>query len=506
MDQSQNVVHMPDGSTQIFPGEATPEQMAEALKQAQASPLSVGIPTRGGVQSTPTSLDSVLSKAIDFVRPFAGMAGGMGGATLGAIGGPVGAFAGETQGYAGIDALLQQLKPGETPSVGESLKEGEKQALLNAVGGRITGALFRGAIAGGKAIVGAEQPEIYSLFPTTAQALEANGNHILATSAKYLEDIGAPWAKKASLERSGLQGSFQALGFAKLLNGSTYNINQDPVKLARKIYGDLGDALEPVEKPANFKSWPPEFKATQKDQYQLSQEAQGIAQGGSNPFQKLNNTIDNNAELEKMLVVGRGAGTNTRRDLQSYQFMRMYNDATTKTADGSVRIDPEKVARTWNDPEMQSSLQTLYGSKTNPNSTYQQVQQFMNKIATVQDKTTTAGRGITVMAGGMMLSGSIFSSLLDNANIHIPGGYSATVAGMYIPAALIGAALTQPQAARVLTAIAGGEPLSASMKLSSRLLFDAMQGSAAVVGADGKKTWGSFKKDANGSTQWVSNQ
>ena len=284
-DQSagQNIVHMPDGSTQVFPGNVTPQQMAQALK--------LGIP-QGTAPTGGYNFDPALNKAIDFIRPFVGNAAGL--ASAAGVGlltkNPAAAFGAETQGYAGIDSLMQQLKTRDQApaSFTEGLAEGEKQALLNAVGNRIMGGLFRG----GKAFFSADQPEIYNFKPTTAQALESFGYNRLATTAKFAEDFGATGSKSEALDRAGGAGFTQALNFANAINGKTFGINSDPVKLADKLREDLSKGLIEGD------SW------TANPLHVASQEALDTLKGGSNPFMKIDQVLQDPDRLSKVLVAG----------------------------------------------------------------------------------------------------------------------------------------------------------------------------------------------------------
>jgi hypothetical protein len=480
---SQNIVHMPDGTLQIFPGEASPDQIAVALQQAQQpSSLQIGVPSNPGVQSTPTSLDPVLNKAVDFIRPFIGNAvGGLAGAAAAPFGGPVGAFGAETQGYAGIDTLLQQLKTGDKPALGESVSEAEKEALINAVGGRIMGGLFRGA----KTFVSADQPEIYNFKPTTSQALESFGYHTLATSAKFAEDFGASGAKSDALDRAGGAGFTQALKFANAINGRTYTINSDPVKLADKIRNTLEQGLQGFPSGSAI-------TARGNPLYQASDEALQVLAGGQNPYAKIDAVIQDPDRLAKVLTAGQlagQAGSNVRKDLQSYQFMRMINDATTKDATGNIRIDPTKITKVFNDPDMNTSLDTLYGKQGRQN-----VSDFIKNIAATQDqqKSYPVAKALRLVDGGVA-----FGAGLLTGNIHLASG-AAGVAGLFVPSAVVGNLLTKESTARVVTAMAGAEPLGQSSQLASKLVTDALQGtSVALMGSDGKKTWGTFDKNGN---------
>lgn len=490
-----NIVNLPDGTVHQFPANATPQQMQDALS---AGLNKFSAPVK---QSGPNTFDPALNKTIDFIRPFVGQGVGALAAIPGAaIGGPVGAFVGETQGYAGIDSLLQQLKTDkEKPSFGEGLENSEKDALINSVGGRIMSGLFRGGGAVLNMIKGAEQPEVYNHLPTTSQALESFGYHKLATLPKFAEDFGAGGAKSDALDRAGGAGFSQALKFANAINGRTFNINSDPVKLADKIRGTLEDGLEPTSK--YYGGGSKQFvDAANNPTLTPTQEAVSILKGGQTPFAKIDAVLQDPDRLSKVLVAGQAAGQsgqNVRKDLQAYQFMKIMNDSTTKGLDGSVRIDPNKISSIWNDPDKNTVFQTLYGTEGRKNIT-----DFFQKVAVTQDKQNSypVAKAVRLLDGGVGLAGGL---LTGHVSLGAAGG---TLGTLFVPSAVLGNLLTKPTTARILTAMAGSEPLGQSSQLAARVLTDGLQGaSVAIMGSDDKKTWGTFKKDKDGNVTFVEN-
>lgn len=485
----QNIVHMPDGTTQYFPKEATPDQIQKVL--------TLNLP-QGSAPAGGYNFDPALNAGIDFIRPFVGNLAGS--AAAGGVGlltkNPALALGAETQGYAGVDSLLQMLKAGDQrpADFGEALGEGEKQALINAVTGRIVGGLFRGV----NAIRSADQPEIYAHFPTTSQALESFGYNKLATAAKHFEDFGAPGAKSDALDRAGGAGFTQALKFANALNGRMFTINSDPVKLADKIRGTLESGLEelPQGPAANYKSWSKSFtKNAQNPQggplHIASQEALSTLQGGRNPFQKLDDVIQDPDRLSKVLAVGQlngQPGVNVRKDLQAYQFMSMVNKSMSKDAQGNIRLNPDKLNAVWTDPGMQTSLDTLWGKNNRKD-----VSDFIKNVTFTQDKQNTypVAKAIRFIDGGFMLGAGLLTG-----NLHIAGGAGA-LGGLFVPTAIIGSALTKPGVARFLAAAAGGEPLTKASSIAAHAFNDALQGAtvATINAADGSKTWGRMEKD-----------
>lgn len=532
--------------------------------------------------------DNILNEAIDYIRPFAGSLAGVGAANL-VSGVPyVGkalALPAETQGYAGVDTLLQYLKTKDQrpASFGDAIGEGEKQALLNAVGGRVINGLFRV----GKGFLNANQPEIYKFAPTTSQALESFGFHALATLPKFAEDMGASGAKAAALDRSGGAGFTQALNFANRLNGAKDIINSDPVRLADKIRETLETGLTSSDEYRNFpvkpklelfkkpaiepkpvmpdlpdkevalKSWGKGYKdsidtkyqdavdtikadykaqleqrtvnrekalvdyndklqqakvdySKNLDQYKSdlsafqnptftpSEEATHILKGGKNPFSKLDDVIQDPDRLSKVLIAGQGLGTNVRKDLQAYQFMKTVNEATTRNATtGAIRIDAQKIKDVFNNPEMNTSLNTLFGKAGREN-----VEDFIRNIALTQDKTMASGKALRYIGGGFALP---ITYILDNV-AGIP--HSAGFTGVYIGTSVLGRLLTKPAVGKVLTDLAGGQSLDMNEKLLGRLLTSALQGlSIALIDGEGKKHWTEINVDPkSGSLKFAETQ
>lgn len=452
-----------------------------------------GIKLFGGAppQTTGAITDSVLNKAIDISRPFVGNAVGDVTGALAAPLGPIASFGAETQGYSLVDSLMKMLKPDYAKNnngYAENLLDSEKDALVNAVGGRVMGALFRG----GNALFGKGPiPEIYKFAPTTSQVLEAHGFHALGTVAKFAEDFGASGAKAEALDRAGGQGFTQALKFSNALNGRQSFTNSDPVKLAGKIRETLEQGLYP-----NPGSSPTTHLA--------SQEALDTLSGGKNPFAKIDTVIQDPDRLEKVLATGQINGVQgVKKDLQSYQFMRMVNDATTKDASGAIRIDPNKLSKAWSDPDMNTSFDTLYG-KVGKGGIRDDITNFFKNIATTQDKMHSypVAKQLRFLGAGFAIPTALITG-------NVTGAESAlgTIAGLYIPTAVVGNLLTKPTTARILTAMAGGESLGASQKVAARVLTNALQGtSIALINSQGQKKWGSLQSDKNGGYQFVENK
>jgi len=476
-DGLSNIVNLPDGTTHVFPSDATADEMQAAL--------SLGLP-KAKPGPDKYNFDPALSAAIDFVRPFiAGAGGTAAGAGAGLLtANPIVGFGAEVGGYAAIDRMLNALKPIQQTPAGqqnEGITDSLKDGFINAIGGRIIGGLWRG----GKAIANASTPEIYKFAPTTSQALEAYGHHMLATSAKFAEDFGATGAKAAALDKAGGAGFTQALGMANAMNGRPFTVNTDPVKLADKLRTTLEGGLS--TNPATS------FRPAS---HYASEEALDILSGGQNPFQKLDDVIQDPDRLSKVLKAGQlmgPSGLNVRKDLQAYQFMRIVNTAATRDASGAVtRLDPNKLTRMWTDPEMNTSLNTLFGK-----SGMQDVQDFIKNIAYTQDKQQTYP-----VAKQLRFLGSGFSlglGLLSN-NLHMAATSATSIAGLYLPVAAMGRLLTNPATSKIVTKIAGSQPLDASSGYIAKALTSALQGiNIAAIDTKGNKQWGTLEKTEGGS-------
>lgn len=230
-------------------------------------------------------------------------------------------------------------------------------------------------------------------------------------------------------------------------------------------------------------------------EYQVNNEAMDILKGGQNPFSKLDDALSDNDKLQKILAAGQAngqVGLNVKKSLQSYQFMKMINDSTSKDLQGNVRLNPDKLTTAWTDPKTASVRDTLWGSEGQDN-----VTKFLQNIATTQDKQYAVPSILRFANNGFRLAASAVAGISDF------GHTAGTIASLYIPVAAMGRAMTNSRVARVLTAMAGSEPLEEGGKKAAHILTDALQGSSiAIEDANGKKTWGTFDK----SGQFIENK
>lgn len=475
---SSNTVTMPDGTTHVFPPDATPEEITKIL----------GIRNAPGAGRGPTyNFSPVMGSnfSLDSLRPvLAGIAGHFAGAGAATVpgAGPVLAPIADTAAYSGIDYILKMLNP-ETPAVkqsaGDQAMDSIKDGLINAVAGRVLNGVFRV----GAAFRDTGLPDIYKFAPTTSQALESMGFHTLATAGKFAEDFGATGSKAAALDKAGGAGFTQALAFANQLNGRAASTNIDPVKLADKLRESLKAGLV-TSPPGSGNLFKPQV-------HYASEEALSLLNGGSNPFSKLDEVIQDPDRLAKVLKAGQlggPTGLNVRKDLQAYQFMRMVNDAkSVDPASGAIRLDPNKINNVWTDPNLQNSLDTLYGKQNR-----QSVSDFIRNVAYTQDKMRSypIAKGIRFLGAGFGIPAKVLTGDISGA---LGAGGLATA---YIPSAVMGRLLTTPGVSEYVGKLVSGEPLSEGVKYGNRALVNALQGyNIAMIDAAGNKTWGQIGKN-----------
>lgn len=477
------VITLQDGTRHIFPSDATPDEINQIL--------SLSIPKGQSQPQQPSNAQfgPDLGNVLNVLRPYIAGAGGTVAATgatfipgVGQTG--VAQGAADISGYAATDYAL---KKGITALGGkvdnEGFDESVKDALLNAVGAKIINGTFKGI----RAMRNANVPDLYKFSPTSSQALEAYGYHKLATSAKFLEDFGVPAAKAAALDKSGGAGFTQALAFANSLNGRTAGTNLDPVKLSDKIKSTLmGGLSADVPEGGILRTYAEQTGQVPK-LHVASEEALDILNGGKNPFGPLDEVIKNPDKLSKVLKVGAVSGTpglNVRKDLAAYQFMRTVQDATVQDAKGVMRLDPDKLAKVWNNKDIGTSLDLLYGKQGRQN-----LLDFMQNIATTQDKPSSynGARLISYGGGGFHIANSLLHGNFTGAGL---------ASAIFLTPAALGTLLVNPNTSKAITKMAGNLPLEQSKQFTSKMLMSALQSVPIALedGLGGKK-WGTFKDD-----------
>ena len=475
-EQGGNLVQLGDGTTHMFPREATQDQIQKALGL---------IPKPDKIPSN-FNLDTAWDKAIDFIRPFVGnAAGGIAGTAAGTVSAnPILGVAAETQGYAGIDSLMQYLKTNQPKSYKEALTRSEMEAVTNAVAGRILGSVWKAT----KGVYNSGMPEIYKLAPTTSQVLENYGRHALAKGTGFLEDFGAPVAKAAALDRIGGKGFTQSLALANQLNGRTASVNGDPVKLADRIKDAISEGIDTTETP-QFKS----------NIHYASQDAMDLLQGGRTPYEKLDEVLADRDKLARVLKVGQLTGSpamNVRKDLGAYQFMKLVNTASTQDAKGNIRFDPNRLMGLWNDPNSQANFDLLYGKESKD-----RISEFFKTLASVQDKPQTNPFIKYVGKGNFALN-------LGNLAKHLAVGGSplgAGISSLLVSSNIVGRLLTSEKLGRAVIEAVEGVKGNIPVDERSRLITNALQGfSGALMDSNNKVIEGSFQEDPqSGGTKFV---
>lgn len=375
--------------------------------------------------------------AVDFARPF--VAGGLGDLAGGfaAPSGP-GALAAYGGTYSLTDALMQYLKANKPSSFVAALGEGA----LNAGGQKLMNGAVNKLIGVGKGFLNADQPEILKFLPTSSQALKATSSPILGGITKSIEDL-AVGAKSAALDRTAGKGFTQALQLAK---NNDFTFTRNP-QLALDLIG---------------KSDP--------DLYS---------------FSKVDEVIGDPKKLQATLTSAQtyGVGDNLKKSLQGYQFMKMFQNATTQSLDTTnpmaiTRINPQSLANDWFEPKMQDSFKTLYSAQNRSDIT-----QFFKNISMTQDKVNPASFSsrFWLWHAGVGITTGIFTG-------SVTGGVAASAGsvGILLGAQQVGKLLTNPKTARLMVALAGNEPLGYSEQMAGKILTRALQGTTlSLLNKDG---------------------
>lgn len=444
-----------DGTTHVFPADATLDEIQSLADQYEKS-LPTTINTKqlsqnaaisgGGPGAIMPMPPQVRDTALGVIRPIIASAAGDAAAAAAAPvpvpGSSVAAYGGA---YSLTDALMQYLQSKKPNSFSEALGTGA----VNAGVQKVLGSLVNAGARGVKAFNSADMPDIYHLAPTTSQAAAAMGMPKLAGVAKNLEDMALS-SKQEALDRSAGKGFTEAL---RLANNSGWIYNRNP-----------NTQLEFIQQHAlNSGMIPPES------------------------FSQLDKVIGDAKALKavKQAAYESGVGTNLEKSLQGYQFMKMFQDATERdlfaspSLQNTKRLDVSKFEKTWLDPKMEDSFKELYNSKERANIT-----QFFKNVAETQDKITVnpIAKRFWVMHGGIGLGmGMLTGSPLEGA-----GAAGASYLGVYLGAQQVGKMLTNPSTARLLVALAGGEPLGYSEQFAAKQITRALQGSMlGLIKSDG---------------------
>lgn len=429
--------------------------------------------------------DESVGRVLNYIRPY--ISGGT--SLLASPFGPAASMAA----YALPDAFMKAINPASdlrSQDPKEAFGGSVKDALINEVGGRLLSGVFKV----GSALRNAGQPDptsILKLYPTTAQALENYGFHKLAKVAGFSEDLGAPAAKAAALDRAGGEGFTQALLLSNRMNSGgrfTKNVFQDIGKLRDKITGTLEQGIGKNAVPGQF----------QTPTHYASQEAYDLMKTGS-PFESIDNVMNDSNKLDKVLALGQTVGPkslNVRKDLQAYYFNRIFDEATTMQPKGGARIDPAKIQEMWFNPkngELAKNLDTLYGTQGRKD-----LNKFMTNIMDAQSGNPRLGAANAIKYYGKGFGiGSLLTPFLGSA---------APVVGsaLYLTNGTMGRLLTNPSVGKAVIDMAQGLKGGPGNNLLARGIFSALEGSrVALMDNNQKKTWGSIQKQPDGSYQFV---
>jgi len=464
-----NLVILPDGTRHLFPAGTSVDDMHKALNLGP-----------------PPNDDTIIDKLRPFIAAGAGGLAAAGTALIPGIGeSGVAELAADTQGYAAVDTLLKYASGwlgGKKPnSLGEALTDSEKDAAINAVAGKLVNGLFKGV----KGFFNAGTPEIYKMFPTTSQALEAQGHKILATVPKFLEDYGVPASKAAALDKSGGEGFTQALAYANTINGRMAGTNAKPDRLFDNIRYALEQGLQKNQNPLAYNS----------TLHSASDEALNLLKnaGGDDRFRVLDEVIKDSDKLAKVLKVGQIAGSpamNVKQDLAAYRFMKIVQDATTTDLQGGARINAAKLTKAFIDPKMASTQQTLFGKQG-----LEDISELFKNIVATQDQKALSPRAAQYLKyvgnGKWLLGIGALAHAVTTGNF-MPVG---ALAGIQLSSGALGKMMTNPRMGRTLAEMAIGT-LPANPTWTARMIGNALRNyTVGIASADGSVQDGEMYED-----------
>jgi hypothetical protein len=124
-----------------------------------------------------------------------------------------------------------------------------------------------------------------------------------------------------------------------------------------------------------------------------------------------------------------------------------------------------------------------------------------NIVGTQNAPLSFPGLGKLKYIGGGFAAGGLLGGIMSAGAL---GAAGKTIASIYIPTALMGRLLTNPNVGRFITAARGAEPLSQGGKLLARGIFTALEGSrVALLDYENNKTWGTVGRQPDGSFQLI---
>jgi len=282
--------------------------------------------------------------------------------------------------------------------------------------------------------------------------------------AKAVEDISLT-AKEKALDRTAGAGFTEALRTAK---NAGFDLAKSP------ITGRFQNPLNPYTHLTNANTALAD----------LSEEA------FFKDLPQLNKTIADPRKLQDVLSAAQenGIDTNVKKVLQQYQFSKIFNNATSRDIvkgvkpSNVVRINPESFNKDWLKSEMQDSLKKLYSANQRAD-----IEQFFKNVAYTQEKIegNPIAKKFWVMRGAVGISAGLLTGGITGSHIAMPVG----AIGALVGAEAVGKLLTNPKTARIMVALAGGEPLGVTEQYAARAIVQGLAGSTiALLNADGSKT------------------
>lgn len=192
------------------------------------------------------------------------------------------------------------------------------------------------------------------------------------------------------------------------------------------------------------------------------------------------------------LPSGKVTSTNMRRDLQGFKFVDILTNAYKADPVDSTKgvFDAAKASQNWNDPGFAESKSLLFNAQNR-----QDIDQFFKNLAMTQQKQIGGmmansklwmGAKATVMLGTAMVAG------LDASP------WASTALSVEVGAGVLSKWMTDPKKARLMVAMAGGQPLNMSQTLAAKTIFSGLQGYEMSINLkNGQKAKATVDRDGN---------
>lgn len=186
---------------------------------------------------------------------------------------------------------------------------------------------------------------------------------------------------------------------------------------------------------------------------------------------------------------GTVSSTNTKKDLQAYNLIRMRDAA--KTLDpknpATLTLDAKQLQNTWNDPRFVEQKKMLYSAAQRAD-----YDQLFKNIAFTQEKQNAIGSYISklwLVRSGLAIAPSLLTGYLSGS-----AERGLEVAGVELGAMGVAKLMANPETARMMVAAAAGQPLGISEQMAARRIATAIQGvGITLTSKDGKQEKGSIQ-------------